>query len=67
MSFMVENGYADALVQSVTSLIKETEETKGDRTVVWLGLANAYRYIVQHKLIETAFELCKQLLKQPYY
>ena len=46
--YIVENWYVCHLTD------KETEETKGDRTVVWMDLANACT--VQHKLIETAFE-----------
>ena len=39
----------------ISQLIKEAKEMKGDLTVVWLDLANAYG-TVPHKLIETALE-----------
>ena len=39
----------------LSKLIRETKADKGDLTVVWLDLANAYGTI-PHKLIETAMD-----------
>ena len=69
-SYIVDNEYVDTSVQKggiprfpgclehtsvISQLIKEAKEMKGDLTVVWLDLANAYG-TVPHKLIETALE-----------
>lgn len=64
--FLLKNGYIDTSVQKggipgvpgclehtgvVTQLIREAREGKGDLTVLWLDLANAYGSI-PHKLVE---------------
>ena len=65
--FLSSNNYIDTSVQKggisgvpgclehtgvVTQLIREARENKGDLTVLWLDLANAYGSI-PHKLVET--------------
>ncbi|XP_063058826.1 uncharacterized protein LOC134452393 [Engraulis encrasicolus] len=66
--FLLKNSYIDTSVQKggipgvpgclehtgvVTQLIREAREGKGDLTVLWLDLANAYGSI-PHKLVEVA-------------
>ena len=63
---MVENNYIDTSVQKggvpgvpgclehtsvLTKIIREAKENKGDLTVLWLDLANAYGSI-PHKLVD---------------
>lgn len=65
--FLSRNNYRDMSVQTrgiagelgclghtvvVTQLIREVRVKKGDLTVLWLDLANAYSFI-PHKLVET--------------
>ena len=69
-TYLVANGYIDTSVQkggipgfsgcvehtsTISQLIREAKENKGDLTVVWLDLANAY-CTVPHKLIEEALQ-----------
>ena len=68
-TYLVANGYIDTSVQkggipgfsgcvehtSTSQLIREAKVNKGDLTVVWLDLANAYG-TVPHKLIEKALQ-----------
>lgn len=68
--YMVKNKYVDTSIQKggipgspgclehtsiLSQLIREAKESKGDLTVVWLDLANAYGSI-PHDLINTAME-----------
>ena len=68
--YMVKNKYVDTSIQkggipgspgclehisTISQLIREAKESKGDLTVVWLDLANAYGSI-PHNLINTAME-----------
>ena len=69
-TYLVANGYIDTSVQkggipgfsgciehtsTISQLIREAKVNKGDLTVVWLDLANAYG-TVPHKLIEKALQ-----------
>ena len=85
-SYMIENEYLDTHVQKggipgqsgciehnavVTQLVREAKQQKGDLTIIWLDLANAYGSI-PHRLIDLAmtryhFPEWKQELVLSYY
>jgi hypothetical protein len=70
-NYMLSNKYIDTTVQKggisgilgcveytgvVTQIIREAKENKGDLTVIWLDLVNAYGTI-SHKLIDLVLQL----------